>query len=716
MGDDRAALVAKYQRAAEVARANNRPRVAEAAEDRLRQLGVEPTPQQSTPPTDPASALATKPKAAPTEKPDLLERIGQNKTVQSAAGEIYDSGAGLWRLGGRIADWVYDKPMKALGLQNYDPTVPSPPPSGTDPFWQAVDPITRPFKAETAKIVANIAPTEADSPEHKQFQDDAEAFAEGGSSSLTMGGSTAVLDHLEPQAPYARRNIYTDPNTGEARGATPRLAGAAAGAIGSAIAGPARVVDRAVRGVAGSIGKGVASVAPKVAASPATKSLGQYGTDIASAATQTGAQNVAEGLDPGSNMALALSLGILPRFVGNRAKDLRTVLEGPPGRPTQAGRYRQTVPRLQHRKVEGPGLTGVPAPEDVAASGKVDPNHPAAMRDSRDAAEYAGTSAMTHRATKAKTNLDARETEMAPYLEDRASRDAIIRDIDQQLAENKDLYLGTVDDSLQSELTRARTKLEETRPAPQPVNPGAPQMAQVDAHLPATEPIPQPPPPLEVPKFSGEQRAIDFPQPPPPEGPFGPQPTPPATLPDHTGFQERIPFDAPGPYPPQPQAGQQLEIDAPPQPPPVPEPPLFPPRQDWMGNRTGSLDPAGQQLEINAPPPPAPTPGTPETGAPPEPYQREMRFAQPDDAQLSLEEALGDPTIGGLRRLRAQARQRAGFENPNPTPAERDARNAYFIWDRAIKRSARPEYLKIEEGMATDAANYRKEGDSHVQD
>lgn len=125
---------------------------------------------------------------------------------------------------------------------------------------------------------------------------------------------------------------------------------------------------------------------------------------------------------------------------------------------------------------------------------------------------------------------------------------------------------------------------------------------------------------------------------------------------------------------------------------------------------------AGQQLEISAPGSKT-IPGYAASGGAGS-YQPELPLPRAEPRTLSIEEAAGDPTVGGLRRFRTEARKRSALNEPDPSEPAQDARNEYGFYDRAIDRATagEPGFAEIQGRMAESASKYREAGDLLVND
>jgi hypothetical protein len=562
--------------------------------------------------------------------------------------------------------------------------------------------------SELHTLGAGVGLVDPDAADRKRMER-AEAFASNAAHAATMGTSDFALPE---GAADARRQYASNPDNSKSV-----VAGQLAGALGGAMFGPAFAVDAAVA-------RGVAHVAPR--AVQAGKFLPRLARGTTSGVAQQTAQNAIEtGSDPDrvfDNLGLPLLLGAAGPVAGKFAGQVDDLLRTHGGDPTWIGRYRDAVEggRFYHPTVspdevaspgvlqsiglasDGPAWQGVRGPTPAQVE-RVAPGTPMAMRDTRDAGIEAASRATRHRATKAAGRKQELEAQAQPYLGTRVSRDDMIQGVRESMAANTSPNLGPVNRGLHKRLQDTLDSFEATRPPPRPVLEGARVPGdQVEMAMPGAPPV-----------------TLDRP------------PTPAMEVPQEAPFQARLPWagndvqTVPVGGRPTDQWAPGADVTN------VPTQELAtahtlnrPPaegiswhRQIELGAPRPGLDPrAGQQLEIAAPPqPPAPViPGLEPTPGGAGSYQRELPLPGREPTALSRQEAIGDPTIGELRRFRQEARKRAGFNNPNPTPAELDAQAEYFIYDGAIKAAAKkyaPGYLDVERQMGESAASFRREGD-----
>lgn len=649
------------------------------------------------------------------------------------------------------------KARKALSA--YDaktaPATPStrPPPAPQAPkkglIRRGIDAFTDEAKREARTIGVALGIVDP-GPQDQELLDQLETFAVRGANAFTLGGANRIADAaIGPGARLRREELYTNPANQKAG-----LVGDIAGGLASSVIGPAGIVGGAARAVTRGVGGAIARQAPKLAARVAARPGLATG---ATAAIEGAAVNtVHNAIDPDAvsltqGLELPVILGLASGGLSRGAAAVNKGLQGRSDSPTWIGRYRNYAEseRGLHapvRNAEFPGslrdepriyeLEGLPPhPNDVFNAGVARGRVPE-MRDVRDAAEEAAGQAMQHRATKARTAFDDLEAQAQPYLATRANRQALIDDIDRQIAANTDPNLGVVSESRNNRLLAVRQKLVESTPAKRPVIEGA-RVPTTQAELPSpgAPPVTLPPEPMSLPAA-----------PPPPARQRVMFPDEPAALGENaTDHQlrallasaERDAAEARKAVPRLPgersrvvtrqnyTASSQRAFDAANRAAEVrnlsrmkpfvkvePDlPPMEPPQRWVQADPTAPPDPnVGRQLEIDVPSPrtlpgvePVPGPG---------PYQRELPGMDLPPEFRALTEAMGDPTIGGLRRLRSEARQRAGFESREPpTPAQQAARDEYFIYDRAIKNAAPEEYLALEGQMAETAKGYRREGD-----
>lgn len=637
---------------------------------------------------------------------------------------------------------------------------------GLNSFWNQLG-------REGSAITDYFGITDPTTPERQARQRELDTFAIRAANAFGLSIPDAIVNAAEPRGAEGaardyRRRLYGDPVN-----KTAGQVGDIAGAVGSAVMGPARLAGGALRMGAKAVANAAGKVTPRVIGGADAARKVTQSTPVAlgaGAAEGVGVNAAQNAIDPDAAELLQqwevpAAFGLLGPVLGKAAALANRGLIGRKDSPTRIGQYRDYVDsgRSMHDVDPATGPRIVPAdstPERARVVENADfpklPPHPndvfqanaargraPEMRDVRDAAEEAGGQAIQHRATSAKRVFDALEAEAAPFQEIRSPRQALIDDIDQQIAANRDPNLGTVSARLEARLQHARDRLVQSTPAKKPViEPSRSPTEQVELPSPGAPARTLPPEPMSTPAAApapAQQRVMFADE---PGQALGSNDT------DHKirallASARRDAEAAQAAVPPLPnprstraarneraaasqeafraraQEGEAkrlanmkpfVKVEPDPGPPPIEPPMRFEAADPAQAGQLEAL--RGQQLEIQSPTPrtqaaidPVPGPG---------PYQRSLPLGDEDQVFRSAAEALGDPTIGGLRRLRTEARSRANFANKNPTPQELEARDEYFIWDRAIKRAAEtnaPQYLDIEGRMAAEAKKFRRAGD-----